>query len=96
MLSRRVMIAGKVQGVGFRAWVQDNAREHGLLGWVRNRYDGTVEAFFQGDDMAVEGMLDACIDGPLYAVVSGVEVFPETVDLALRQFIIRPNLGDEG
>ena len=89
MLARRVIIAGKVQGVGFRAWVQDTARDHALSGWVRNRPDGTVEAFFQGDDSAVEGMVDACADGPIHAHVTGVEAFVENPDATLRQFIIK-------
>lgn len=92
MLARHVIITGRVQGVGFRAWVQDAARDHGLTGWVRNRQDGSVEAWFQGDDNAVEGMLDACADGPLHAVVSEVAVTQHSPDPQLRQFIIQPSV----
>ena len=45
---RQVMIRGRVQGVGYRAWVEHQARAHDLEGWVRNRRDGSVEALFAG------------------------------------------------
>lgn len=92
MIARQVIIAGKVQGVGFRAWVQDAARDHGLVGWVRNRADGTVEARFQGDANAVEGMIDACADGPVGAMVTAVTAAIQDVDSNMRQFIILPSV----
>jgi acylphosphatase len=59
-----VVIRGRVQGVGFRAWTQHQAQLRGLEGWVRNRRDGAVEAVFSGRDDAVGAMLDACRQGP--------------------------------
>ena len=53
----RVVITGRVQGVCFRAWAQDNARALGLDGWVRNRRDGAVEALFSGAASQVFEML---------------------------------------
>src|SRR5262249_52467947 len=60
----RVVIRGRVQGVGYRAWTEYAALDLGLEGWVRNRRDGTVEALFAGSADAVEAMLDACRQGP--------------------------------
>ncbi|MBF9234198.1 acylphosphatase [Microvirga alba] len=69
-----VLIHGRVQGVGFRAWTHHQAELHGLNGWVRNCRDGSVEALFSGPDALVEAMLKACQQGPRGAVVERVEV----------------------
>jgi acylphosphatase len=74
MRSARLRIAGRVQGVGFRAWTTDTARRLGLSGWVRNRADGTVEALITGDEEAVAAMIELCRQGPRAARVSEVAV----------------------
>jgi acylphosphatase len=61
---RRIVIRGRVQGVGYRAWVDHEARRLGLHGWVRNRRDGSVEAVFQGDEKTVADMIASCRKGP--------------------------------
>ncbi|SDB41958.1 acylphosphatase [Bauldia litoralis] len=66
-------IAGRVQGVGYRAWLCGEARSRGLTGWVRNRSDDTVEAVVSGPVDAVEAMVRLCREGPPAALVSGVE-----------------------
>ena len=87
---RRVVVRGRVQGVGYRAWVEDTAILNGLDGWVRNRRDGTVEAVFAGAAEAVDGMIEACRRGPESAHVEAVDVRAAgPSDLALRQ-------GDDG
>ncbi len=68
----RVVIKGRVQGVGFRYWTQDKARDLGLDGWVRNRPDGDVEALFAGPETAVREMLAACWRGPTFSRVTDV------------------------
>lgn len=68
-----VLIHGRVQGVGYRAWTHHQAQLHGLKGWVRNRRDGTVEAVFSGPDSLVEAMLRACKEGPRGSVVERIE-----------------------
>ncbi|WP_257165122.1 acylphosphatase [Bradyrhizobium sp. SRS-191] len=81
-----VAVRGRVQGVGYRAWVEDQAILNGLEGWVRNRVDRSVEAVFAGpaDDVAV--MVAACRKGPPAARVDAVTDMPGTVDqLALRR-----------
>jgi acylphosphatase len=70
----RLVVRGRVQGVGYRAWVEHEALRLGLEGWVRNRRDGTVEAVFSGADNAVATMIEACRQGPRAAVVEAVDV----------------------
>jgi acylphosphatase len=69
----RVTIRGRVQGVGYRAWVEHRARAHGLEGWVRNRRDGSVEALFAGPSAVVADMVSSCRRGPSSARVVAVE-----------------------
>jgi acylphosphatase len=61
---RHVLIRGRVQGVGYRAFVEYTALDHGLEGWVRNRRDGSVEAVFAGPAATVAQMVEACRRGP--------------------------------
>ena len=72
---RRVAIRGRVQGVGYRAWVEHAALRRGLEGWVRNRRDGSVEAVFAGPAETVAAMIEACRRGPGSARVDAVEEF---------------------
>jgi acylphosphatase len=69
---RHVTVRGRVQGVGYRAWVEHEALRRGLDGWVRNRRDGNVEAVFAGRPDAVAAMVAACRRGPPSARVEGV------------------------
>jgi acylphosphatase len=69
---RHVMISGRVQGVGYRAWVEDEATARDLEGWVRNRRDGSVEAVFAGPAGAVTAMIAACRRGPSSARVNAL------------------------
>ena len=71
---RHVVIRGRVQGVGFRAFVEDAAEERALEGWVRNRRDGSVEAVFAGREEAVAAVIAACRAGPHGAHVEAVDV----------------------
>jgi acylphosphatase len=74
VIVRHVTITGRVQGVGYRAWVADEARARGLAGFVQNRRDGSVEAVFAGNAEDVEAMVAACRVGPSAAIVSDVRV----------------------
>jgi acylphosphatase len=69
---RHVTIRGRVQGVGYRAWVEDEATARNLEGWVRNRRDGSVEAVFAGSEDVVSEMIASCRRGPLSARVEAV------------------------
>jgi acylphosphatase len=70
----RITIGGYVQGVGYRAWMEREARALGVRGWVRNRLNGDVEALFGGPPDAVEALRAACWRGPVQARVDKVEV----------------------
>lgn len=72
-----VKIEGRVQGVFYRAWTDQNARALGLDGWVRNASDGGVEAVFSGPAAKVEEMLRRCADGPRDAKVTAVTITGE-------------------
>jgi len=71
---RRVLVTGRVQGVGFRYAVLERARMRGVAGWVRNLPTGQVEAAFEGEPSAVEALVDYCGRGPLGASVRDVQV----------------------
>lgn len=73
MSAKQVIVHGQVQGVSFRANAEQRATELGLTGWVRNRDDGGVEMHIEGDDAAVERMLDWAQDGPAQSSVETVE-----------------------
>jgi acylphosphatase len=70
----RAIVTGRVQGVGYRASTVDEARDHGLTGWVRNLPDGSVELEAQGDAARVSALLAWCAHGPPAARVTGVAV----------------------
>jgi acylphosphatase len=70
---RHLTIRGRVQGVGYRAWVEHEARRRHLGGWVRNRRDGSVEAVFAGPADVVTEMIAACRRGPSSARVDAVQ-----------------------
>ena len=72
MSARRLIISGRVQGVGFRDWMVATAESLGVFGWVRNRRDGTVEAVLDGDEAAIAELLRACRRGPRLAEVSEI------------------------
>ncbi len=69
-----VLISGCVQGVWYRASTRDKAEQLGLKGWVKNTYDGNVEAVFEGEEDIVKEMLAWCQKGPKLANVIDVKV----------------------
>jgi acylphosphatase len=69
----RLLIRGRVQGVGYRWWARTEARRLGLDGWVRNRADGSVELLAAGPAAAVAALEDLCGRGPPSAHVTGIE-----------------------
>jgi acylphosphatase len=84
---RHVFIRGRVQGVGYRVWTEYTALECGVQGWVRNRYDGGVEALFAGPEETVAAMIEACRNGPPGArvdVVDQREARPDELTLRRR------------
>jgi len=87
-VARRFVVTGKVQGVGFRWAVWERASRLGLGGWVRNRSDGAVEGWAEGDPGSVAGLLDWLPQGPIGSTVDGV-VVEEAVPVGLGGFEIR-------
>ncbi len=69
----RLLISGRVQGVGYRAWLVTEARGLDVAGWVRNLADGRVEALLQGEAATLERLAAACAEGPRGAVVSRID-----------------------
>jgi acylphosphatase len=84
-----VLITGKVQGVFFRAHMQQVARSLGFTGWVKNLADGRVEAILEGSEISMAAMLDWCQEGPPRAVVSKVEVTDEPYAGDYTDFTVR-------
>lgn len=83
---RCVIVRGRVQGVGFRAWTEVMALERGVEGWVRNRRDGSVEALFAGSEEVVLTIIEICREGPPGARVVDVDQRDGTrEELALRR-----------
>ena len=82
---RHVRVRGRVQAVGFRAFVEDAAALHGIDGWVRNRRDGSVEAVFAGAPEAVRAVVEACRSGPRGGWVEAVDESEGTPELLARR-----------
>lgn len=74
MIRKRVIVRGRVQGVGFRWAAQAEAETLGVAGYVRNLPDGTVQAELEGPESAVKRMLEWLHHGPPYADVHGIDV----------------------
>lgn len=87
----RVRIHGKVQGVWYRGWTEEQAKQLGLYGWVRNRQDGTVEALFIGAQSVVNEMLAHCNDGPPAAQVTEIVTEPAQ-GIAPNRFEVKPTV----
>jgi acylphosphatase len=77
VIRKRVIVRGRVQGVFFRDTMRRMAQSRGVAGWARNREDGTLEAAFEGDPGAVDGMVRFAHEGPRGASVERVEVVEE-------------------
>jgi acylphosphatase len=97
IVARHVVFRGRVQGVGFRVFVQDVAVRNRVEGWVRNRRVGTVEAVLAGPPEAVDAVIASCRNGPGPAQVDSVDQRNATTDeLALHgdrdNFVVLPTI----
>jgi acylphosphatase len=88
MIRRRLIVHGRVQGVGFRWAIARAAESRGVSGWAANRADGTVEAVLEGEPDAVESVVRLSKEGPRGAQVDRVDVAEEEPE-ALRGFVTR-------
>ena len=89
MSGRRMIVTGRVQGVGYREWTVDQARALGLSGWVRNRRDGSVEILAAGDAAALAELELRCRRGPPAANVTLVVTAPADAERPAG-FVRRP------
>jgi len=89
MKELHVIIHGKVQGVWFRAWACDTARELNIMGWVRNMEDGKVEGVAQGDDDQLRVFLERLYDGPPLARVTRIDSAWRNVKTPFTSFEVR-------
>ena len=74
MITRHLLIHGRVQGVGFRNYLEYKAQQLGISGWVRNRNDGSVEAVVHGPEAAVASIIECARCGPHASQVRGVTI----------------------
>jgi acylphosphatase len=88
---KHVFISGRVQGVWFRAWIEQQCRQLGLSGWARNLSDGRVEVVIAGSTPAVSSMLKRFHEGPPQAKVENVAVSDWTKEVPAG-FELRPTL----
>ena len=90
VLAQRIVVHGRVQGVGYRDAAVQAAFECGVHGWVRNRRDGSVEALAQGERAAVERFVVWCRRGPPLARVTDVVATDAEPEEHLSAFEMRP------
>lgn len=83
------VVEGRVQGVGFRYFVEELADALGLTGWVRNRWDGTVEVLAEGERQLLEKLLAGLRRGPRAAYVTDVQVEWQAYTGEFRRFYVR-------
>jgi len=81
-----LIITGLVQGVWYRASARDEARSLGLVGWVRNTHDGSVEAVAEGPKENIEKFIAWCRKGPPHARVQNIEVNRQSPTGEFREF----------
>jgi len=87
-IARRLVVRGRVQGVGYRKYIEYKAGQLGIRGWVRNRLDGSVEAVVQGSLAAVAEIIECAKRGPRKAEVATVEI--NNSEEEHDSFVIRP------
>ncbi len=88
---KRVIVKGRVQGVWFRATLQEKAFAHNVTGWVKNNYDGSVEAVLEGEKENTEKIIKWCHRGPRGSIVDEVEVKVEEYTGEFSTFSIKYN-----
>jgi acylphosphatase len=88
-VSKKVLLSGRVQGVGFRYFTRVTARELNVKGWVRNRRDGKVETVIQGKPKQVENMIERLKQGPAAARVDAVDITDTDINETFSVFEVR-------
>lgn len=88
-IRRHIYISGKVQGVGFRASTRQKAKKLSVKGWVKNLFDGRVEAVIEGEKNSVKKLIDYLYKGPRFATVENVEIHNEEYQGDFESFKIQ-------
>ena len=87
-MKKHLVISGRVQGIGFRYWLQSIAIEKNIFGWVKNKISGDVEALIVGNEQEVKNMIKLCEKGPLSSRVDRVKVNEYKKDYLKKSFDI--------
>lgn len=85
-IRKRVIIHGRVQGVGFRSFVETHAIKRGVRGYVTNNVDGTVEAEFVGEKQDIDDMMQLVKKGPSLANVTHIDIAEEDSDTSIERY----------
>ena len=87
-IARKYVVTGRVQGVGFRFFAERVANELGLRGYVKNIWNGDVEAYAIGNEVQLEEFRRQLAEGPRMARVESVQESDTTIDKTYRSFVI--------
>ena len=87
-IKKHIKILGKVQGVGYRFWLQSFAIRYGVFGWVRNNPNGEVEAFMTGDEEIITNLIEQCYMGPPESAVEKILISDTDEDYDAKSFEI--------
>lgn len=87
-MTTHIKVTGLVQGVGFRQFISDLAKQLDLAGWVKNMPDGSVEAFVQGEEKMLENFLSQAKKGSYASEVKNIEILPISSKVTYKEFII--------
>ena len=87
-MKKHLVILGKVQGVGFRYWMQNLAIENNISGWIKNKMSGNVEALIVGQEKKILKLIKLCEMGPSSAIVDRVQINNYDKDYSKKGFDI--------
>ena len=90
-MKKHIVITGKVQGVGFRYWLYQAAKQRNIDGWVRNKISGEVEALLIGDDVEIDNLIKLCEKGPPSSKVTKIKVQNYQKEFLKKSFVIINN-----
>ena len=87
-MKKHLVISGKVQGVGFRYWMQNLAIENNISGWIKNKSSGDVEALIIGQEKEVQKLIKQCKIGPSLATIQNIQINDYDQDYSAEGFNI--------
>jgi len=88
IIKKHLIISGKVQGVGFRYWMQNLATNNNISGWVKNRSLGDVEALVIGQEEEIQKLIKQCKTGPSSAIIQNIQINDYDQDYSKEGFNI--------